>query len=190
MADSYVTVLLVGDVYVQCPKPESMFSPVADHFRVKDILFGNMEGLITNVGKPTEGKQSTKQRCDENMLSAYTSLGFDVVSLANNHGVDYGWEGLERCIELLDRAGIAHAGGGRNIEAARRPAILERKGTEVAFLAYSSVFAPAFAAGPERGGIATVRVSTAFEPRPRHLEVPGSPPIIRTYPDPEEAGAM
>ena len=190
MADSYVTVLIVGDVYVQCPEPEAIFSSVAGYLREKDILFGNLEGLVTDVGKPTEAKRSTKQRSDENMLTAYTSSGFDVVSLANNHGVDYGWEGLERCIELLDRAGIAHAGGGRNIEEARRPAIVERKGKKVAFLAYSSVFAPAYAAGPEQGGMATVRVSTAFEPHARHLEVPGSPPIIHTIADPKEAGAM
>jgi len=190
MADSCVTVLIVGDVFVQCSEPETIFSSVAAHLREKDILFGNLEGLVTNIGKPTEAKRSTKQRSDENMLVAYTSSGFDVVSLSNNHGVDYGWEGLERCIELLDQAGIAHAGGGRNIEEARRPAIVERKGKKVAFLAYSSVFAPAYAATPEQGGMATVRVSTAFEPHARHLEVPGSPPIIHTIADPKDAGAM
>jgi poly-gamma-glutamate synthesis protein (capsule biosynthesis protein) len=190
MGDSTVTVLIVGDVYVQCPEPESIFSSVASHLREKDILFGNLEGLVTGVGEPTAAKQSTKQRSDESMLAAYTSSGFDVMSLANNHGVDYGWQGLQRCIELLERAGIAHSGGGQNITEARKPAILKRKGKKIAFLSYSSVFAPAYAAGPDRGGIATVRISTAFEPHARHIEVPGSPPIIRTMADPTEAAAM
>jgi poly-gamma-glutamate synthesis protein (capsule biosynthesis protein) len=61
---------------------------------------------------------------------------------------------------------------------------------KVAFLAYSSVFAPAYAAGPKQGGIATVRVSTTFEPHPRHLEVPGSPPIVRTITDSKDAATM
>ena len=190
MADSSVAVLIVGDVYVQCPEPESIFSSVASHLSEKDILFGNLEGLVTDVGEPTAAKQSTKQRSDESMLVAYTSSGFDVFSVANNHGGDYGWEGLQRCIELLERSGIAHTGGGENIAEARKPAILERNGVKVAFLAYSSVFAPAYAAGPKHGGLATVRISTSFEPHARHLEVPGSPPIIHTSADPKDAAAM
>src|ERR1044071_7870876 len=98
MADSSVTILIVGDILVQCPEPESFFSSVTGHLRAKDILFGNLEGLVTDVGEPTVAKQSGKQRSEERMLVAYTSSGFDVVSLANNHGVDYGWDGLERCI--------------------------------------------------------------------------------------------
>jgi poly-gamma-glutamate synthesis protein (capsule biosynthesis protein) len=190
MDDAGVTILIVGDVYVQCSQPESIFSSVATHLRQKDILFGNLEGLVTDIGEPTAAKQSTKQRSEESMLRAYTSSGFDVVSLANNHGVDYGWEGLKRCIEVLENAGIAHAGGGSNLTEARKPAVLERRGVKVAFLAYSSVFAPAYAATPKQGGIATVRVATTFEPHPRHLEVPGSPPIVRTIPDPKDVAAM
>jgi poly-gamma-glutamate capsule biosynthesis protein CapA/YwtB (metallophosphatase superfamily) len=190
VVDAGLTVLIVGDVYVQCPEPDSIFSDVVPYLRNKDILFGNLEGLVTNVGDPTAAKQSTKQRSDEKMMTAYISSGFDAMSLANNHGVDYGWDGLKRCIEVLEQAGIAHCGGGANINEARKPAILERKGTKVAFLSYSSVFAPAYAAGSEKGGIATVRVSTTFEPHPRHIEVPGSPPIIHTIPDPKDAAAM
>ena len=54
--------------------------------------------------------------------------GFDFVSLANNHIMDFGPEALEDTIAVLQEHGVAYAGAGRNLEEARRPALMERKG--------------------------------------------------------------
>src|SRR3990170_7713168 len=84
-------------------------------------------------------------------IQALQSAGFNAMVLANNHNMDYGPEGLLQTIEILDKKNIAHAGGGRNLEEAHRPAILERNGTRVAILSYTSIFPPAgYAAEPDK----------------------------------------
>lgn len=190
MAPRVVSILIVGDMMVQRPAPESMFALAAPVLREADILFGNLEFALSDVGEPLPGLIMGARKSDERMVAAYTSAGFDVVALANNHIMDFGPAALIRTIEILDQAGIAHAGGGRNLKEAHRPAILERNGTRVAFLAYSSVYPMLFAATKERPGIATVRVFTAYEPNPRVFDQPGSPPNIRTIADPQDVQAM
>ncbi len=190
MGDGEVTLALVGDLFVQRPEPESIFAHAATHLREADIAFGNLEGVITDPTYLTEAQATRVFYSEERMLSAYTYAGIDGVGLANNHSMNQGLASLLRCTELLDEAGIAHAGSGRNIEEARSPAIIERNGTKVAFLSYSSVFSPPFAATADRGGIATVRVATSYEPPARLAEVPGASPIIHTVADPKDAAAM
>ena len=63
------------------------------------------------------------------------TLGINVVTLANNHTYDLGSEGLLNTLERLDEMGIGHCGAGRNIEEARKPAIVEINGKTIAFLA-------------------------------------------------------
>ncbi len=192
VSDRDATMVLSGDLHVQREDPESIFAFTASYLREADVFFGNLEAAVTDRGKPTEakGEGAATFKSEERMFPAYTYAGLDAVGLANNHSMNYGTEGLLRTIELLEAAGIAHAGGGSNISMAREPAIVDRKGNRIAFLSYSSVFVLPFAAKENRGGIATVRVSTAYEPQPRVAEVPGSPPIIRTFPDPADAAAM
>ena len=71
---------------------------------------------------------------------ALANAKIDVVSLANNHAWDYGRKALFETIEHLDRAGVAHAGTGRTREEAYRPAVIERKGLRVAFLAVTAMW--------------------------------------------------
>lgn len=63
-------------------------------------------------------------------------MGFNVVSLANNHVGDLGDEGLKNTIKLLREAGIQYCGAGMNIEEASKPAIIEYNGKTMAILAY------------------------------------------------------
>lgn len=65
--------------------------------------------------------------------------GFDVVSLANNHGMDYGPETLLEGLDLLRAQGIAPVGAGANWDEAHAPAIIERNGLRFAFLGYVNV---------------------------------------------------
>jgi poly-gamma-glutamate capsule biosynthesis protein CapA/YwtB (metallophosphatase superfamily) len=60
-----------------------------------------------------------------------------VVSVANNRVHDGETAGLLDTIRALSRAGVSPVGAGRNLEDARRPVIIERKGTKLAFLAYT-----------------------------------------------------
>ena len=192
MATGVVSLALVGDIFLRREDPRSIFALGAEPLQQADIAFGNLEGPITNVGKVPEVKAINRLQfaSPEGMVDGLVHAGIDVVSLANNHGMNMGAEGMLRCIEVLDRNGIAHAGGGRNSAEAHGPAILERNGVRVAFLAYTSVFWPPFAATDERPGMATVRGITTYEPEARLLEVPGSAPLIHTHADPKDKAAM
>lgn len=61
-------------------------------------------------------------------------LGFDIVSLANNHITDLGKEGLENTIKKLDENGILHFGAGMNYEEAKRPSVITLEETNIAFI--------------------------------------------------------
>jgi len=119
-----------------------------------------------------------------------SEAGFHVVSLANNHIMDYGPEGMLQTIELLDSKHIVHSGAGRNLAEARKPAIVERDGLRVAFLSYTSVFIPSFPATENRAGVAAFRVEAAYLPHPRALEQPGITPTVLTFPDQDDLSAV
>jgi poly-gamma-glutamate capsule biosynthesis protein CapA/YwtB (metallophosphatase superfamily) len=83
--------------------------------------------------------------------------GIDCVSLANNHTCDYGFEGMAETLAVLGEAGIAHAGAGRNLAAARAPAQLTAGGLTVAVVALADS-PPGCAATAESPGIHYVPV--------------------------------
>jgi poly-gamma-glutamate synthesis protein (capsule biosynthesis protein) len=190
MAD--VTIALVGDLLVSRDDPESIFALCGPELRDADIAFGNLEGPVSDVGQPPETRATNAMRyvAGERMIAAHLAAGIDVVSMANNHSMNLGAEGLLRTIEVLDSHGIAHAGAGRNAEAAHSAAILERKEMRIAFLSYTSVAWPAFAATDSRPGMALVRATTAYEPDERIIEVPGAAPLIHTTPVKRDIEAM
>src|SRR5690606_37226163 len=72
-------------------------------------------------------------------LEALARAGFAAVSLAGNHVADCGAEGVADTIDALDRLGIAHAGAGLTLAAARAPALIERRGRRIALLSYNCV---------------------------------------------------
>src|SRR3989304_6310478 len=97
-----VEVVLVGDVYVQRPDPDSAFAYAGDCLRAADIAFGNLETVVADMERlPFHGRRKGP-RTDEWMLEAYVRAGFNVVNLANNPSMYQGVEGLLRTIEVLD----------------------------------------------------------------------------------------
>ncbi len=67
-------------------------------------------------------------------------LGYDSCSTASNHVIDYGWDGLVRTLDGLDRVGIRHAGSARTAEEAATPTILNHQGVRVGHLSYTFSF--------------------------------------------------
>jgi poly-gamma-glutamate synthesis protein (capsule biosynthesis protein) len=112
-----------------------------------------------------------------------TDCGFNVVSVAGNHAMDWGPEPLLDTIELLRGQGIQTIGGGCNLEEARRPAIMECKGQRIAMLAYCSVLHEGAAAGLDSPGVAPMRATARFEPVDYQ---PGVPPRVITTPDEQD----
>lgn len=160
-----ITLMAVGDLMlartigerVYSQGPQSIFAGVQPILDSADLLVGNLECAITDRGQPEPGKGYTFA-APPAAADALAAAGFDVLSLANNHALDYGFEGLAQTQSLLDERGIAFVGAGENEVAAHRPLIVERNGLRLAFLAYVDVLV-------EDGGFDTRRwVASAASP--------------------------
>ena len=103
-----------------------------------DITMVNEEFPFSNRGTPMPDKQYTF-RIDPAYISAFHEMGIDVVSLANNHALDYGTEALEDTFAVLEEAGIPYVGAGSTKERAEEAAYIECGGRTVGFLSASRV---------------------------------------------------
>ncbi len=190
--DRGLILALVGDLYVNRADPSTIFARTAVLLRDADVLFGNCETPISDVGEPWPGKPLANNclKMPPSSAAALAGIGFDAVGLASNHALDFGTRALLRTMELLDAQGVRHAGAGRTRDAAHRPAIVSKSGVTIAFLAYTSVYLPGWEATEDRAGIATVHVDTAYKPHPRIHEQPGGPATTLTVPDPADVARV
>jgi poly-gamma-glutamate synthesis protein (capsule biosynthesis protein) len=117
--------------------PQVVFAGVQPVLANADVLVGNLECALTSSNLP-QPKTYTFAAPPET-ANALVLAGFDVLSLANNHAMDYGTAGLVDTLKNLDQNGIAGVGAGMNAVEAHRPVILERNGLRLAFLAYADV---------------------------------------------------
>src|SRR6185369_17041108 len=83
---------------------------------------------------------------------AIKNAGFTNLSLANNHILDFGAEGLKQTLEILDHNEITHSGAGSEILSARKAGINYVKGLKISSLSYSLTYPEEFFAGAERAG--------------------------------------
>jgi poly-gamma-glutamate synthesis protein (capsule biosynthesis protein) len=111
---------------------------VKDILRGYDLVAGNLECAVGSAGSPLPGKTWTF-RADARTLGGMREAGVDVVSLANNHTLDYGTEGLLETVDLVKKAGIGAIGAGATDKAARVPYVFEKNGIKVGILATTVV---------------------------------------------------
>ena len=103
-----------------------------------DIFMAYEEFPFSSRGTAAEDKQFTFRLPPKN-VSIFQEMGIDIVTLANNHTLDFGTEALMDTCDTLDQAGIYHVGAGRNLEEAKQPAVLTAKGKKIGFLGASRV---------------------------------------------------
>lgn len=113
------------------------FVEVEEYLSAADLTIGNLESSLGNLGQPAS-KSYTFQAPPEAALSL-GSAGFDVLSLANNHALDFGTDALLQAIDLLEGQGIRIVGAGENSDAARKPLLLNMEEVSVAVLGYVDV---------------------------------------------------
>lgn len=140
--DQIVTMSAVGDIMLgRTVGPRigvvDLLANVRDELRA-DITVGNLECALAEGGTRNTKKMYTF-RGPPRGAAFLAEAGFDVLSLANNHAMDYGADAFEETLALLDRAGIAHAGGGKDERAAHAPAFFTARGQRFAFLSYVNV---------------------------------------------------
>ncbi|ATY15420.1 poly-gamma-glutamate biosynthesis protein [Amycolatopsis sp. AA4] len=177
-----ITLVLGGDVNLQGrANPETAFQPLSSLLTGADVRFVNLEGPLSgSTGTDIPHKPNWRHSPPE-MVAALTAAEIDVVSVANN--VTYPPAAAMASLAVLDRAGIAHCGAGANLAEAHAPAILERPGGRIAFLAYTSLCWPVGQEATEDSpGVAVAGAYTSYQPDPRVLDVPGRPPIVHTTP--------
>src|SRR6266851_4429486 len=104
--------------------------------------------------------------------------GFDIMSFANNPHRDAGYEAFFETLDHLHAHGIATCGAGEDLGQAREPAIVERDGTKVAFLGYSTILFPGYEARPGKPGCTPISVITDYAMS--EIEQPGCEAVVTT----------
>ena len=102
-----------------------------------DIAIANFENPAPNDF--TYHTSKTVFTANPKLIAGLADAGIDWVGLANNHIRDAGGNGILETISNLKKYGIVSSGAGKNLAAARKPAILEARGIKVAFLAYDTI---------------------------------------------------
>ena len=102
-----------------------------------DIAIANFENPAPD--NPRWHTKGTVFSADPTLMDGLANAGIDYVSLANNHIRDAGGQGLLQTIENIEQRGIKVSGAGKDLAAARRPAIMEAGDVKVAILAYDAI---------------------------------------------------
>jgi poly-gamma-glutamate capsule biosynthesis protein CapA/YwtB (metallophosphatase superfamily) len=92
-----------------------------------DLRIVNLETAVTSAERPWPDK-GIHYRMHPQNIDCLTALKISACAVANNHIMDWGYEGLVETLKTLNEAGIAHAGAGDDAEEAMQPAILEMSG--------------------------------------------------------------
>lgn len=118
-----------------------------------DIMMLNNEFAYSTRGTKTPDKSYTF-RADPSRVNILKEMGVDIVSLANNHALDYGPDALMDTFTTLDDAGIDYVGAGKNLDRAKAPIYYEIGDKKIAYLASSRViFAMDWYATDDRPGM-------------------------------------
>lgn len=111
-------------------------------FRNADIAMADLEMPVSTRGAPMLDKEYNF-RGDPSSLDLLEDMGIDIVTVANNHTMDYGREAFTDTLDLLDERGIKYVGGGRDKNEAERWVTLKAGDYSVAFLAATRVISSA-----------------------------------------------
>jgi hypothetical protein len=127
MKNGEVVLMGVGDVG-PIHEPLDKYSTLAkDALASADLRFAQVERVYSKRGALQVHSGGGHSRVDPRFASVFSDCGFDVVSVASNHAMDWGEDALLDTIDLFRERGVAVVGAGRNLREARRPAIVEKK---------------------------------------------------------------
>lgn len=166
-----VTLAFAGDASFQGLGPAASSDPagllraIAPTLGDADVTMVNLETAVGSGGAP-EAK-AFKFQAPAAVLDALDHAGVDVVSMANNHGMDYGLGGLQSTLAIKAESKVKILGIGENAAEAYAPHIAEVRGQRIGFLALNDVFDASlvskWTAGEDKAGIASSKATHADE---------------------------
>jgi poly-gamma-glutamate synthesis protein (capsule biosynthesis protein) len=148
-----VTMAFSGDAMISrglMPFREPEFLALRDLFHSADASITNAEMLFHNYEDSPTFLSQTYMRCDPRYIKDLQWFGIDMVGCANNHGTDYGENGVLTNLRYLDEAGLIHAGTGKNYADSLEPAYLDTPNGRVALISATSSARPNSRAGEQR----------------------------------------
>ncbi len=117
-----------------------------------DVAIANLEAPFADSGRAYDKKFTF--RVPTQYAVGLKQAGFDVLNLANNHILDYGWEGLASTLQILDKLEIKHSGAGADYFEASKPAIVQVGDKKLAFFGFSMTYPKEFYATTDSCGTA------------------------------------
>ncbi|MBP5579354.1 MAG: CapA family protein [Ruminococcus sp.] len=142
-----------GDILIAGHLPEGKykgFEEMRDLLMSHDVRFGNLETTVhRNEGYPSLFPGGGYAMADPDVLDDVREYGFNLLSIANNHSLDYSHKGLEATIGYLKEKRFAFAGAGMNLAEASAPCYIETRNGRAALIAVTSSFHDSDAAGSQ-----------------------------------------
>jgi poly-gamma-glutamate synthesis protein (capsule biosynthesis protein) len=178
------TLVTVGDCIISRPllqysEHDEAFRKVVEILQRADVTYGNLETTIFDLrhfqGYPYPGPEDVTLVSSPAVAKDMALMGFDVVSRANNHALDWGVEGMRETSHWLEGAGIAYAGIGENLGLAQAAGYFEGAKGRVGLVSMASTFRPgtealpAMAAAPSRPGINALTVKRSITITPEQM---------------------
>ena len=126
-----------------------------------DLVMLNLENPVGTKGTPHAIQDpNVTFCCHPESLRILKNLNTTIVTLGNNHMLDYGDTALCETLQHLDAQNILHIGAGRNYAEANRPLLIEKNGRKLAFLSHVFIYsASTRMATRNRPGVAEYRIS-------------------------------
>jgi poly-gamma-glutamate capsule biosynthesis protein CapA/YwtB (metallophosphatase superfamily) len=164
-APPVIRLVAVGDICLANGVDEAMsargrgypFELMKATLRGADVAFGNLECCLATGGSPVPKQYNF--RAQTRGALALAEAGFDVLSLANNHSLDFGKEALAETVRNVKLSGMAPVGGGETLDEARSLRIIERNGVKTGFLAYLGLFPAVVALRHDEPGVAMADIA-------------------------------
>ena len=159
-----ISMVFAGDIYLSDYVTKAydkdgidgiLSKELQDEFIGADIAMANQEFAFSTRGEKAPNKQFTF-RVNPSYGTAFRDMGLDIVTLANNHSMDFGREALLDSFDTLNQLDILYVGAGKDRDEAKTTRYMEVKGKTIAFLAASRVIpVPEWNAGTTSAGLFT-----------------------------------
>ena len=166
-----------GDILItkKIPRENDGIAEIRRYIKRGDIRMANLETTVTDgTCFASAFSGGTWLTVDKSCLLDIKRYGFNMLGLANNHSMDYSYEGLNMTIDNVNKAGFFYAGSGKNLYEAARPAMIETKNGRVGVIDICSTFENAARAGsqtpriPGRPGLNALRTHNLYKITKEH----------------------